>query len=179
LAPTDRFIPTRTQDCDQPTVTKKEPFPCPKSATAKNHSAPTAPRFISKANDIIAEYSAQGFQLTLRQLYYQFVSRDFIPNNLRSYKNLGDVINDARLAGLIDWNSIVDRTRNLQSLAHWRNPAEIIDACASQFRLDRWAPQPRRVEVWIEKDALIGVIEGICNSTCLTSPAGVTRHKAK
>jgi hypothetical protein len=118
---------------------------------------------ISKANDIIAEYSAQGFQLTLRQLYYQFVSRDFIPNNLRSYKNLGDVINDARLAGLIDWNSIVDRTRNLQSLAHWRNPAEIIDACASQFRLDRWAPQPRRVEVWIEKDALIGVIEGICN----------------
>lgn len=118
---------------------------------------------ISKANDIIAEYSAQGFQLTLRQLYYQFVSRDFIPNNLRSYKNLGDVINDARLAGLIDWNSIVDRTRNLQSLAHWQNPADIISACASQFRLDRWAPQPRRVEVWIEKDALIGVIEGICN----------------
>jgi ABC-type xylose transport system permease subunit len=55
---------------------------------------------IEKANVIIAEYAAQGFELTLRQLYYQFVSRGFIPNNQREYKNLGDVINDARLAGL-------------------------------------------------------------------------------
>lgn len=118
---------------------------------------------IAKANDIIAEYAAQGFELTLRQLYYQFVSRDFIPNNMRSYKNLGDVINDARLAGLIDWNAIVDRTRNLQKLAHWSTPAEIVEACAKQFRLDKWEDQKRRVEVWIEKDALVGVIEGVCN----------------
>lgn len=118
---------------------------------------------IDKANAIITEYAAQGFELTLRQLYYQFVSRDFIPNNLRSYKNLGDVINDARLAGLIDWNSIVDRTRNLQSLAHWENPSTIVSACASQFRLDKWSNQQYRVECWIEKDALVGVIEGICN----------------
>ena len=117
---------------------------------------------IKKANVIIEEYANQGFELTLRQLYYQFVSRDFIPNNLRAYKNLGDVINDARLAGLIDWEAIVDRTRNLQSLAHWQNPAEIVSACASQFRLDKWSDQSRRVEVWIEKDALVGVIEGIC-----------------
>lgn len=118
---------------------------------------------IDKANVIIAEYAAQGFELTLRQLYYQFVSRDFISNDLRSYKNLGDVVNDARLAGLIDWNAIVDRTRNLQSLSHWENPESIVSACAGQFRLDKWANQPYRVECWIEKDALIGVIEGVCN----------------
>lgn len=118
---------------------------------------------IDKANAIIEEYRAQGFELTLRQLYYQFVSRDIIANNQKEYKNLGDIINDARLAGLIDWEAIVDRTRNLQSLAHWKNPSEIIDACARQFRLDKWSDQPYRVECWIEKDALVGVIEGICN----------------
>ena len=118
---------------------------------------------INKANVIIEEYRQQGFELTLRQLYYQFVSRDFIPNNMRSYKNLGDVINDARLAGLIDWEAIVDRTRDLKSLAHWTNPAEIVEACARQFRIDKWADQPYRVECWIEKDALVGVIEGVCN----------------
>jgi hypothetical protein len=100
--------------------------------------------------------------LTLRQLYYQFVSRDLIANNMREYKNLGDVINDARLAGLIDWEAIVDRTRNLQSLSHWSSPAEIIESCAAQFRVDKWSDQPRRVECWIEKDALVGVIEGVC-----------------
>ena len=119
---------------------------------------------ITKANEIIEEYKQQGFELTLRQLYYQFVSRGLIPNNQREYKNLGDVINDARLAGLIDWEAIVDRTRNLRSLSHWENPSSIISACANQFRNDKWESQPRRVEVWIEKDALVGVIEGICES---------------
>jgi hypothetical protein len=118
---------------------------------------------VEKANAIIDEYAQQGFELTLRQLYYQFVSRDFIPNNMRAYKNLGDVINNARLAGLVDWNAIVDRTRELKSLSHWENPAEIVSTCARQFRLDKWADQKRRVEVWIEKDALVGVIEGVCN----------------
>jgi hypothetical protein len=33
---------------------------------------------------------------------------------------------------------------------------------ASQFRIDKWAGQKYRVEVWIEKDALVGVIEGVC-----------------
>lgn len=118
---------------------------------------------IDKANTIIAEYRAQGFELTLRQLYYQFVSRDFIANNQREYKNLGDIINDARLAGLVDWEAIVDRTRNLQSLANWETPADIIKACANQFRIDKWKEQQYRVECWIEKDALVGVIEGVCN----------------
>lgn len=114
---------------------------------------------IRNANEIIAEYEAQGFELTLRQLYYQFVARDLIPNTQREYKNLGAIINDARLAGLISWAAIVDRTRNLQGNSHWEGPAEIVEACAKQFQIDKWADQKNRVEVWIEKDALVGVIE--------------------
>jgi hypothetical protein len=117
---------------------------------------------IEKANEILEEYAQQGFDLTLRQLYYQFVSRDLIANTQKEYKRLGSVINDARLAGLIDWNSIVDRTRNLEALAKWDDPSHIIDACASQFRYDKWAVQEHRPEVWIEKDALGGVIEKVC-----------------
>lgn len=117
---------------------------------------------ITQANEILSEYAAQGFDLTLRQLYYQFVARDLISNNQRSYKRLGSIVADARDAGLIDWDQIVDRTRNLQSLAHWDSPVDIIDACAQQFRLDKWSTQPYHVEVWIEKEALIGVVEGVC-----------------
>jgi hypothetical protein len=117
---------------------------------------------VVKANEILEEYAAQGFDLTLRQLYYQFVSRGLIANNMREYKKLGSVINDARLAGLIDWDHIVDRTRNVRGNNHWEKPADIVEACASQFQIDKWATQPCHVEVWIEKDALIGVIEPIC-----------------
>lgn len=117
---------------------------------------------IETANRIIDEYVAQGFELTLRQLYYQFVSRDLIANTQNEYKNLGTLISDARLAGLIDWDHIVDRTRNVRTLAHWNSPSDIIGACADQFHLDRWKDQPYRPEVWIEKDALVGIFERVC-----------------
>jgi hypothetical protein len=118
---------------------------------------------IAKANEIITEYAGQGFDLTLRQLYYQFVSRDLIPNTQKDYKNLGGIINDARLAGLIDWDAIVDRTREVRALSHWAGPEDIVQTCASAFNLDKWREQPYRPEVWIEKDALVGVFERICN----------------
>lgn len=117
---------------------------------------------IGQANEIIEEYKAQGYELTLRQLYYQFVARDLIANTMREYKNLGSIINDARLAGLVSWEAIVDRTRNLQSNSHWDSPSDIVDACVENYRTDKWKDQAHRVEVWIEKDALIGVIERAC-----------------
>jgi hypothetical protein len=118
---------------------------------------------IDEANDILREYERQGYDLTLRQLYYQFVARGLIPNKQAEYNRLGNIVNDARLAGLIDWNHIVDRTRNLRELPHWNNPSHAIRDMTRYFSTDKWATQPSRIEVWIEKDALIGVIEGICN----------------
>ncbi len=106
--------------------------------------------------------NVQGYELTLRQLYYQFVARDLIPNTMQSYKRLASIISDARLAGLIDWNAIVDRTRNLVTNSHWSSVGSIISTCAHQFRLDSWETQEICPEVWIEKDALLGVIERPC-----------------
>src|SRR4051812_33389050 len=93
---------------------------------------------IQRANAIIAEYTAQGFDLTLRQLFYQFVSRGIIPNSQKEYKNLGGVIADGRLAGLIDWDAITDRTRFIRRNTHWKGPHQIVEACAKQFQLDKW-----------------------------------------
>lgn len=117
---------------------------------------------IKRANDILEDYAAQGYDLTLRQLYYQFVSRGLIANKDTEYKKLGSIINDARLAGMVDWDHITDRTRNLRSNPHWTSPKEIISACASQFQHDKWKQQNNYVEVWVEKDALVGVLEVAC-----------------
>lgn len=113
---------------------------------------------IDKINSVIEEYEAQGYSLTLRQCYYQLVARGIIPNNERSYKNTGNLINDARLAGLIDWYSIEDRTRNLQRLSHWDSPKSIIESASHQYRKDIWENQKYYVEVWVEKEALANVV---------------------
>lgn len=118
---------------------------------------------IDAANQIIVDYAMQGYNLTLRQLYYQFVARAYIENTERSYKRLGNIVSDARRAGLIDWDAIEDRTRFVRKLPHWTKPSDIMHAALQQFRLEIWESQPVRVEVWIEKDALVGVIEQVCN----------------
>jgi len=119
---------------------------------------------IDQANAIIEDYQGQGYTLTLRQLYYQFVAKALIPNTERSYKRIGSIVNNARLAGLIDWEAIEDKTRNLQAVPTWESPQSIIRACASQYRVDRWWGQRHYVEVWVEKDALTGVVERPCRN---------------
>lgn len=123
---------------------------------------PATQRLIDQANAICGEYAQSDLSLTLRQLYYQFVARGLIPNEQASYNRLGAVISDARMAGEFDWDYIIDRTRNLQSSPTWASPASLLKAAGEQYRRDLWAPQKRRVEVWIEKDAAIGVIESVC-----------------
>lgn len=117
---------------------------------------------IGRADAIARAYAAQGFDLTLRQLYYQFVSRGWIANKDSEYKRLGGIINDARLAGDLDWDYIVDRTRNLEENSHWGNPSAIIRSAARSYAEDKWRLQDTYVEVWIEKDALKGVLEQVC-----------------
>lgn len=134
----------------------------PKICYVHKTFAGSSEAIIERADAIINEYARQGYSLTLRQLYYQFVARDLLANKQQEYKRLGSIINDARLAGRIDWEAIEDRTRNLEALAHWESPQGIVSACADQFRFDRWDNQPTRVEVWIEKEALAGVFERIC-----------------
>lgn len=118
---------------------------------------------LAQAKNIIEEYAEQGYSLTLRQLYYQLVARDMIPNQVREYNRLGRIVSRGRKAGYLPWDTIEDRTRNLKSNPHWRKPSSIIRASAESFQLDLWKDQDFRVEVWIEKDALVGVIEGICS----------------
>jgi hypothetical protein len=122
---------------------------------------------VRQADAICASYAAQGYSLTLRQLYYQFVARGLLPNKQSEYKRLGSIVDNARYAGLLDWDYIVDRTRRMQELPHWGegptgDPADnarlFVEAVMPQYRIEKWATQPLRMEVWIEKDALVDVV---------------------
>lgn len=107
---------------------------------------------IDLCNDLIDSYRAQGYSLTLRQVYYRMVALGHIENSQRSYKNLGNHI------------TIEDRTRGLAGNPNWDNPTGIVRTAHSTFKVDRWAPQPYHIEVWVEKDALIGVVGKACRA---------------
>lgn len=117
---------------------------------------------IETMSGIIADYQAQGFVLTVRQLYYQLVARDIIENSQKSYKRITSIANNARLAGMLDWDAIEDRTREFVRRQRWESGQEILQSAANSFHIDMWRRQPRRVFVIIEKEALVGVLSPTC-----------------
>src|SRR3954469_19678059 len=110
----------------------------PKIAYVKKRFSPSSLAQIVQANTIIEEYEKQGYTLTLRQLYYQFVSRDLIPNTERSYKNLGSAISDGRDAGLIDWEAIEDRGRGVKAWLIDEDEKSVLDMIEYRFAMDFW-----------------------------------------
>lgn len=137
---------------------------------------------ITKCSEILDDYESQGYKLTLRQLYYQIVSRDLFPadrtftwngskwvrdpkgtkNATPNYKWLGEKVSDARMSGLLDWEMIEDRGRENIVNSHWKTPASILRSAAHSFRLNRWVDQNNYVEVFVEKDALSGILLPVC-----------------
>lgn len=123
---------------------------------------------IEKANEIIKDYAGQGLKLTLRQLYYQFVSKNLLPNTERSYKNLGSLINDGRMAGLVDWDAIEDRIREPVIQSEWSSLESLAASAVRAYRLPRWDGQENYVELWVEKSALAGVLEPLASEFHVT-----------
>jgi len=117
---------------------------------------------VYQAEEIIREYQKQGYTLTLRQIYYQFVARWWLENSDRSYKNLGNLINKARLAGLISWKAIEDRNREHNNFWYREDEAEAIEMLPRFIRFDQWGRQPCYIEVWVEKEALGNVVSRAC-----------------
>lgn len=123
---------------------------------------------VAQCEAIVNEYKGQGLRLTLRQLYYQLVSRDIIPNTEKSYKNVGLILSNARLAGMIDWKAIEDRGRQPRNPPEYDNIQDLVSAALWSYRLPRWQGQEKYVELWVEKEALAGVLQPLASEFHVT-----------
>ncbi len=112
-------------------------------------------------NEIIEEFSMQGYKLTLRQLFYQLVSRDIISNQTKEYAKLGGLLVKGRMAGIVDWEAIEDRIRVPYIPSAWDSPEAIIESAIHSYRRNRQEDQEVYIELWVEKDALSGVLKKI------------------
>jgi hypothetical protein len=116
---------------------------------------------LDQINGIIEEYQDEGYTLTLRQLYYQLVSRDIVPNKQAEYSKLSTLLKEGRMGGIVDWDAIEDRLRKPYSPSSWDNPSDALDSLISQYQLPRMQGQENYLEVWVEKDALSGVLKRV------------------
>lgn len=108
---------------------------------------------------IIDEYREQGYVLTLRQLYYQLVSRGIIPNRQAEYSKLSSLLVEGRMAGIIDWDAIEDRLRQPFLPYFVTGIQDAVKDTIDYYRLDRQKDQDTYIELWVEKDALSGVLK--------------------
>ena len=118
--------------------------------------------------EIAAEILSVLNPMTVRQVYYQLVSRLDIKNNRSQYQAASNALVGARKDGTIPWEWIEDRTRQPRHVAMWNGLADFSETIREAYRRNVWLDQSAHIEVWLEKDALSGIFEDVLD------PYGVT-----
>ena len=112
---------------------------------------------LKKVQEILADLEKYK-PLTLRQIFYQLVAREYIQNTKSQYTLLSNLLKHARLDGYISWDDIEDRVRRFEDLSGWPGPDDFISAHLKRFlsgySRDLLQTQEKYIEIWIEKDAL-------------------------
>ena len=123
---------------------------------------------VAVAREILAEHNP----MTLRQVFYQLVSRHVIENTLSQYKALSRALVTARKEGMIPWDWVEDRLRRPRAVSMWGGLADFAETARRAYRLDVWQSQPVYLEVWLEKDALSGIFEDALRAYGVTLNVG-------
>jgi len=126
---------------------------------------------------IILEELEEFKPLTLRQIHYQFVGKNYIKNNESQYNMLSKLIKHARLDGYILWTDIEDRVRSCHDLSGWKNAdaykSSSMDGFLTNYHRDLTLSQDVYLEIWIEKDALSSIFIKVASK--YTVPVAVCR----
>jgi hypothetical protein len=106
--------------------------------------------------------------MTIRQLFYRLVSIQALENSVPEYKKLSRVMTDARESGQVPFSWIVDRSRPTYAPNVFHDIKGGLTALRNCYRKDCWQDQPTHVEIWTEKDAIIGSIEPVTDELGVT-----------
>jgi len=110
--------------------------------------------------------------MTVRQVYYQLVSRQVIENTRSQYQEVSNLLVNARKESDIPWEWIEDRLRRPRMVAMWSELTDFWATVKESYRRDIWSGQSRYVECWLEKDALSGIFEDILREYGVTLNVG-------
>lgn len=131
----------------------------------KAHS--TVEEVEKRRDDVQALIESMEHPVTVRQVYYRAVVKEIVPKTESGYKTIGKIITELRESEVIPWDWIVDNTRRVIEYQMFNSASAALFHCAQTFTRDPWCDADVSVAIWMEKDALAGVLETI------TLPLGV------
>jgi hypothetical protein len=97
--------------------------------------------------------------MTVRQVFYQLVSMGAIGKSEQEYKGtICRLLSEMRRDGDLPWHWLADNTRWQRKPTTYRGLDHLLQETARLYRRALWEKQDAYVEVWLEKDALAGVL---------------------
>ena len=115
-------------------------------------------QLLEQVKEIIGEYN---FPLTLRQIYYQLVAKQIIPNQQKYYMKLSRLCVIGRDEGILSEDAFADRLRQVDKPSSWLDLSDFLKTVKESYRKDKWQDQDAYIEIWTEKDALRSVLTQI------------------
>jgi len=110
---------------------------------------------IDAAHEILAEIQPAS----VRAVCYRLFTKNLIASMAKSETNkVSKQLTWARENSIIPWDWIVDDTRKAMSVVAWENPATFVRSLRDKYRRDRWTTQPNWIELWSEKQTIIGTL---------------------
>lgn len=119
---------------------------------------------LSSIQSITDEYYENGYTLSLRQLYYQLVAKDLIPNHQKVYKKISDLRNQMAYSGLLDWDAFEDRGRLPKVAYSEKSVSSALERTKRFYKLNRQLNQPVHIEIWTEKDAISQILRSVTDT---------------
>lgn len=109
------------------------------------------------------QYQIIGGPMTVRRVFYLFVSAVLIKNNHSQYQYLSNKLARAREQGRVPWEWIYDGVRSVLGLEVFE-PEDMQLPNPEWFMSDPTPEQDNYVEVWVEKAGNIPILSPVCKN---------------
>jgi hypothetical protein len=127
-------------------------------STSKSRGRPLGEKAVAirgAIEDLASEYDV----MTVRQVFYALTVRGTVPKDEKAgYRPVQTQVLRMRREGSLPWTFIADGTRWLRKPETFDSVTDALAAVKRAYRRNLWRSQDIRVEVWLEKDALAGVV---------------------
>src|SRR5215212_3537609 len=122
---------------------------------------------LAALDESLAQIVAENAPITVRGAFYRGVVAGLVPKDeVKGYKLVQCRLVTLRERHRIPYGWITDNVRIVRGHNRYRGPGEYARVAAEFYRRDYWADSPVNVEVWLEKDALAGVLSPVVVEEC-------------
>ena len=111
-----------------------------------------------KRKELILDWARQHRPVTVRQIFYRLSTLEAVDKSERGYKAVGRLCTQMRLDGEIPFSYFADNTRWMRRPRTYNTIEEALELTAQTYRKSLWQNQTAAAEIWLEKEALAGVI---------------------